>query len=266
MTATSPGIALPAATLAWRDVVRFFRQRSRIVGALASPLLFWVVIGSGIGTSFRPAGDPATSGYLGYFFPGTLVLVVLFTAIFSTISVIEDRREGFLQAVLVSPAPRAGVVLGKLLGGTILGVSQGALFLLVGPIAGVMPEPARWPLVLAVLVLTSFGLTGLGFVIAWSLDSIQGFHAIMNLVLVPLWLLSGALFPPSGASGWIRAIMAANPVTYGVAAVRRTLTDGPFPDDLPTLATSIAVSAAFGAALFAASVAIATRRTGKVGV
>lgn len=262
MTAARGGLWLPAATLWRREVVRFLRQRSRIVGALGSPLLFWLVIGSGIGTSFRPANDPDGAGYLQYFFPGTLVLIVFFTAIFATISVIEDRKEGFLQAVLVAPVPRAAIVLGKILGGSTLALLQGALFLALGPLVGIAPPPAAWPLVLAALTVVAFGLTCLGFLVAWSLDSIQGFHAVMNLLLIPLWLLSGALFPPSGASGWIRAVMAANPVTYGVAAVRRALLPET-PSDAPGLGISFAVAGAFAAAAFAASVALAQRRAGK---
>src|SRR5262245_58755134 len=102
LPAPTPGFLLPVASLWWREVVRFYRQPSRVIGGLASPLLFWVLIGSGLGSSFRPASGPAMN-YLEYFFPGTLALILLFTAIFSTVSVIEDRREGFLQGVLVAP-------------------------------------------------------------------------------------------------------------------------------------------------------------------
>jgi ABC-2 type transport system permease protein len=108
---------LLAMTSLWRrEMVRFLRQRSRVVGALGSPLIFWLLIGSGVGSSFRLSGSDM--GYMEYFFPGTVVLILLFTSIFSTISIIEDRKEGFLQAVLVAPVPRSAFVLGKLLGGT----------------------------------------------------------------------------------------------------------------------------------------------------
>ncbi|HYP54540.1 MAG TPA: ABC transporter permease, partial [Pyrinomonadaceae bacterium] len=129
-------LLLPAASLWWREVVRFYRQRSRWVGVVLSPVLFWAVVGSGLGDSFRAGGDDGRAGYLEYFFPGTLVLTLLFTSIFCMMSVIEDRREGFLLSVLVSPAPRASIGLGKVLGGTTLAVAQGALFLLLAPLAG----------------------------------------------------------------------------------------------------------------------------------
>jgi len=122
-------------------------------------------------------------------------LIVLFTAIFSTISIIEDRHEGFLQSVLVAPISRGALVLGKIAGGTTLAFIQGVLFLCFCPLVGITIHPVSVLYLLLVLLLISFGLTGLGFVLAWRLDSIQGFHAIMNLFLIPLWLLSGALFP-----------------------------------------------------------------------
>ena len=113
----SAGILLPAFTLWWREVVRFYRQRARVVGVIASPLLFWVVLGSGFGTSFRSGQGAGQQNYLDYFYPGVLVMIVLFTAIFTMMSVIEDRNEGFLLSVLVAPVPRAAIVLGKVLGG-----------------------------------------------------------------------------------------------------------------------------------------------------
>jgi ABC-2 type transport system permease protein len=192
--------------LLWREVVRFLRQRQRIVGALGTPLVFWLLIGSGMGS-------------LKYFFPGTVVMILLFTAIFSTISIIEDRREGFLQGVLVSPAPRSAIVMGKMLGGTALAVLQGLLFVLCAPLIGIRMGFSDFLFVLLSLFLISFALTGLGFIIAWKLDSTQGFHAIMNLFLMPMWFLSGALFPMTNAPRWLKAVITFNPLTYGVAAL-----------------------------------------------
>ena len=114
-----------ALTLALREIQRFFRQPARVMAALGTPLLFWLVLGSGLGTSFRPSEGSADGHFLHYFFPGILMLTVMFTAIFSTISIIEDRSAGFLQGVLVSPAPRSAIVLGKVLGGTALALIQG---------------------------------------------------------------------------------------------------------------------------------------------
>ena len=190
----APGLMLPALSLARRELVRFLRQRNRIVGALATPIVFWLLIGGGMGRSFRAAG-PGGASYLQYFFPGTIVMILLFTAIFSTISIIEDRREGFLQSVLVAPVPRMAIVLGKVLGGTTLATIQGLIFLVFAPLVGVHMSLASFLLVVMTVSLVSFALTALGFAIAWPMDSTQAFHAIINLFLIPLWLLSGALFP-----------------------------------------------------------------------
>jgi len=211
---------LPAFTLWWREVVRFYRQRARVAGVILSPLLFWVVIGSGFGTSFRAGDGAGQQHYLDYFFPGALVMIILFTSIFTMMSVIEDRNEGFLLSVLVAPVPRSAIVLGKVLGGTTLATIQGLIFLVFAPLVGIHLTLGSFGLVVLTVFLVSFALTALGFAIAWPMDSTQSFHAIINLFLIPLWLLSGALFPLSGASGWMRALMHINPLTYGVEALR----------------------------------------------
>jgi len=186
----SAGVLLPAFTLWWREVVRFYRQRARVVGVIASPLLFWIVLGSGFGSSFRSGQTAGQQHYLNYFYPGTLVMIILFTAIFTMMSVIEDRNEGFLLSVLVAPVPRAAIVLGKVLGGTTLAAIQGLIFLVFAPLVGVHFTLASFGLIVLTVFLVSFALTALGFAIAWPMDSTQAFHAIINLFLIPLWLLS----------------------------------------------------------------------------
>lgn len=208
-----------------RDVTRFLRQPSRVVGALLTPVIFWFVIGSGLGSSFQ-TGD-AAGGFLPYYFPGSLALIVLFTAIFSTISVIEDRQEGFLQGVLASPAPRIAIVLGKALGSTTLAVFNGLAFLLLLPFSGLSPSAGDVVTAMAYVALLGLALSGLGIMIAWPLRSTQGFHAIMNVALVPMWLLSGALFPATGASGWVQFLMRLNPLTPAVEILRACLTGVP---------------------------------------
>ena len=139
------GIMLPAFTLWWRELVRFYRQRARVVGVIASPLLFWVVIGSGFGSSFRSGDAAGQQHYLDYFYPGALIMIVLFTSIFTMMSVIEDRKEGFLLSVLVAPVPRAAIVLGKVLGGTTLSAIQGLIFLAFAPLVGVHLSVDEFP-------------------------------------------------------------------------------------------------------------------------
>jgi ABC-2 type transport system permease protein len=239
-----------ALALARRETVRFLRQKSRVVGAVAPPLVMWLLVGSGFSGSFR--GDSFS-----FFFPGTVVLVVLFAAIFATISVIEDRREGFLQGVLVAPVPPSAIAFGKVLGGSLLGLLQGLPLLALVPFAGLSADARGLAGAVLVLVLLAFALTSLGFAIAWSLESTQGFHAIMNLFLIPMWLLSGSFFPAEGAPAWLRAAMAVNPLTYGVAALRRAL--GGASASLPGLGLSVAVTAAFAIAMFGAATAVVAR-------
>src|SRR5438128_12303895 len=149
---------LPAATLWQRELVRFWRQKSRVMGMVASPLRFWLLIGYG-------------SNDLARFYSGSLVLTVMFSAIFSTISIIEDRREGFLLSMLVSPAPRTSLVLGKILGSATLGWIQGMIFLVFAPLAQVRLDWWNLLPLAGAVFLVSFTLTALGFVIAWRMDS-----------------------------------------------------------------------------------------------
>src|ERR1700734_3628966 len=259
IAAPSAGLLLPAFTLWWREIVRFYRQKTRVVGVLASPLVFWIVIGSGFGTSFRSGGGPGQQHYLDYFYPGALIMIVLFTSIFTMMSVIEDRKQGFLLSVLVAPVPRSAIVLGKVLGGTTLSAVQGMIFLIFAPFAGVHLGLVQVLLVAVVVFLVSFALTALGFAIAWPMDSTQAFHGIINLFLIPLWLLSGAMFPLSRASGWIRVVMYMNPLTYGVEALRDLL----YPDAVSVfpLSSAIATLTLFSLVMFGLALLMANRRT-----
>ena len=255
----SAGVLLPAFTLWWREIVRFYRQPTRVVGVLASPLVFWLVIGSGFGTSFRSGGGAGQDHYLNYFYPGALIMIVLFTSIFTMMSVIEDRKEGFLLSVLVAPVPRAAIVLGKVLGGTTLSAVQGMIFLIFAPFAGVHLEFVQVLLVGVVVFLVSFALTALGFAIAWPMDSSQAFHGIVNLFLIPLWLVSGALFSLNGASGWLQVIMRLNPLTYGVSALRALMYPGA-ETDFP-LASSITKLLLFSLVMFCLAFMMVNRRS-----
>jgi ABC-2 type transport system permease protein len=242
----------PAITLCWREIVRFVRQRSRVTGAFAQPVVFWVLLGGGLNASFRPPGVPDGTSYVEYFYPGAIALVLLFTAIFSTISVVEDRREGFLQGVLVAPVRRSTVVLGQALGGTALALIQGMLFLLFAPAVGIPLSVLAVLSGIGVMFLMAFSLTSLGLVIAWQMDSTQGFHAIMNLILLPIWLLSGAFFPASGVSPWLGWIMQVNPLTYGMAALRHCLylTYPAGVGETPPLGPSLLIAALFSILTF----------------
>lgn len=241
-------------TLARRELVRFFRQRNRVIGALVQPVMFWALFSAGL-----------RSNNLGFafFFPGTLAMILLFTAIFATISIIEDRREGFMQSVLVSPAPRWAMVLGKILGGAAIAMLQALLFLLLGCLT--LGAPGSGSDVFAAILLmavVAIALTGLGFFLAWRMESTQGFHAIMSVFLFPMWLLSGALFPADPES-WITFLSRFNPLTYGVAGLRHYLHFGDLSmlEGLPSLPTCWAVSILFAIVTVALSWQIAGTRT-----
>ena len=251
-------VLLPAYSLCHREIVRFLRQRHRVVGALATPVVFWVLIGAGMGHSFRGVGAGASGNYLQFFFPGTILMILLFTAIFSTISIIEDRREGFLQSVLVAPVSRMSIVLGKVLGGTVLAFAQATLFLLLAPAVGIRPSLAGFALALLFMLILAFALTALGFCIAWRMNSTQGFHAIMNLFLMPLWFLSGALFPAEGAMGGLKWVMRLNPLSYGLDGLRHAIY---WETGKKGFVTSLTVSVAFAAVLFVLASVIASGRS-----
>lgn len=264
--------------LAWREGVRLLRQRGRIMGALATPVLLWLAIGVGLNDTFAAdtlqnggpgrhgstlaatGQDQAAIGYLEYFYPGMVLMMVLFTAIFSTISVIEDRREGFLQAVLVSPASRGAIVMGKVLGGAGVAALQGVALIaawpLVGPFPGIPAMLGAAVLVFAIAV----GLTALGLCFAWRMDSAAAYHGVMSLVLMPMWLLCGAVFPLATA-GPLKPLMYLNPLTYGYAALATLMHGG---SGLAGVAPSVAlpVTAALLVAVLALAIRIAGRTRG----
>jgi len=253
--ARAPAEWSTVAVLWKRELKRVVRQRSRLVGALGQPLIFWVVIGGGFAGTFRLPGSGV--GYLEYFFPGVVAMVVLFTSIFGAMSLIEDRREGFLQAVLAGPGSRTSVALGKILGGATVAFLQAAAFALLAPLSGFTLARIAWLPLFAILALSSVGLAALGFALAWIVESTQGYHAVVSLLLVPLWVVSGAMFPATGPV--LSSLMRADPVAYAVDGVRFALYGLAAPSSATlgvSFAADLAVTAAFalGATVLAALV------------
>jgi daunorubicin resistance ABC transporter membrane protein len=244
--------------LARRDLVRFFRQPSRLLGALGQPVIFWLVIGGGFAGTFRMPGSDVP--YLAYFYPGVVLMVVLFASIFTTASVIEDRHRGFLQSVQAAPGSRAALVVGKSLGSAAVALTQAALFLALAPLAGFPWTSIHWPLLIAALALAAVALAALGFAVAWALDNVQGYHAIQMTVLVPLWVVSGAMFPPPATRPVLAALLRANPLAHAVSATRRALAGASAPGALPgSAARDLAVCALFAACALALAVLAARR-------
>ncbi len=242
-------------TLAQRELVRFFRQRNRVIGAMVQPIMFWGLFSAGFrGNGLGPA----------FFFPGTIAMILLFTAIFATISIIEDRREGFLQSVLVAPAPRWAMVLGKILGGSAIAMLQALLFLVLGWLTlDLTSSPLEVLLAVALMTVIAVALTSLGFLIAWRMESTQGFHAIMSVFLFPMWLLSGAMFPAEEGT-WLTLLSRFNPLTYGVAGLRHYFHfegSSVAMNALPNLSVCWLVTIVFAAIMFALAWRIADTRT-----
>ena len=254
---------LGAGTLWWREITRFRRQRSRVIGSFLQPLVFWLLLGAGLKASFRPAGMPPAMDYFEYLYPGFITLVLLFTAIFATISTVEDRREGFLQSVLVAPISRPTIVMGQALGSTTLAWVPSCIFLVLAPLAGISLSIGGAIVAAAMMAVIAFALTCIGLVIAWRIESTQGFHAIMNLILIPIWLLSGAFWPVSGAPALLQWTMRLNPLTYGVAALREALYMGQpgGAGSLPNFAISCAVAIVFAAVMYVLAARVARGAT-----
>jgi len=240
--------------LAGREIIRFLRQPNRVAGSIGQPLLFWLFLGSGFSPTFDAPGLEGVT-YMQYFLPGVLMMLMLFASIFSSITIIEDRDQGFLQGVLVAPVPRVAIVLGKVGGGAALAVGQSLILLVAAPFVGLVPGWGGLALILGAFVLSALGFTTLGFAVAWGMRSTSGFHAVMMVFLMPLWLLSGALFPVATAPGWLYALMIVNPVTHALRLVRLPfhMTPGELAAD-PAYLAALAVTAAWLAVCLGLSV------------
>ncbi len=200
-----------------REMRRFARQPSRVVASVGTPALVWLFLSSGFADSMS-VGD-VEGGYAEFAVPGIATMVVLFSTIFASISLIQDRQAGLLQAVIVSPSSSFAVATSKALAGSVLATAQAGLVLLAAFAVGDPAGITGFGLALLACFAASIGLTCLGLALAWWVNSTSGFHGVMNLVLMPLWLLSGAVFPVEGASGWLGVVVRLNPVHHANEAV-----------------------------------------------
>ena len=226
-------------TIWLRDFKAFFRERGRMIGMIGQPLLYLLILGPGIASGLTLNQAPGV-GYLQFMFPGIMAMSVLFTSMFSAISIIWDREFGFLKAVLVAPVPSWAVAVGKILGGATIAVLQSMILLLVAPLAGIRPSPLMVVNVLLLCLLIGVAVTSLGTAIAARMRSVQSFQIIMNLLVMPLYFLSGAMFPLASAPPWMRTLMVLDPLTYGVDALRNlVLTRTTLPAASATLAVLV---------------------------
>ena len=206
-----------------RELIRFWQDRMRIVVALVQPVLFLFVLGTGL-SSLTSAGAGGVD-LRTFMFPGVLAMSVMMPAMFSAGSIVFDREYGFLREMLVAPVSRSAIVVGKCLGGALVSTCQGLLVLALAPVVGISYS-AGWMLaVVAQLVVLSFTLTAFGVLAAGRIKSFQGFMALVNMIMMPMLFLSGAMFPLSGLPLWLQGLTHVNPLTYAVDAVRRTVFD-----------------------------------------
>jgi ABC-2 type transport system permease protein len=204
-----------------REIKRYVRSRAMIVASLGQPLLYLLVLGFGLGPVFQRAGN---GSYIQFVAPGVVGMSVLFTSVFSGIGLLWDRQFGFLKETLVAPVPRVTVMIGKTLGGATVATIQGLLVLVICLIAGF--RPVNWitlPLALVFMIMTAIVFAGLGVAIGSVLQDIQGMQLIMNFLVLPIFFLSGALFPLTGLPSVLSVITRIDPLTYGIDGLRSIL-------------------------------------------
>jgi len=208
-------------TLWLREIKKYFRSKSRIIGSLGQPILFLVVLGFGLGPTFKAAGQ---GDYIQFLVPGIISMSILFLAIFSGISVIWDRQFGFLKETLVAPVPRWQIMLGRTLGGATVAVLQGLIVFAISFLAGFkFANFPALPVTFVFMALIALIFTALGTAIASVLEDMHGFQLIMNFLVMPIFFLSGALFPLTGLPKILAIIVRFNPLAYGVDGLRGTL-------------------------------------------
>jgi len=246
-------------TIWYRDVLRFARDRTRIVASLGQPLLFLFVFGGGLSPAMSGLGGGQVD-FTAFLFPGIIAMAVLFTAIFSAVSIVWDREVGFLKEVLVAPVSRTAVALGKVAGGSTVAMLQGVIILVLAPLVGVSLSLGQIVVLIALILLTAATMTSLGVMIAARMRSMEGFQMMMNFVLMPMFFLSGALFPLRGVPLWMEWLANINPMTYGVDPIRQVALQGTVPDfamdmvRLHPIALDVVILAAFWLAMLVPAV------------
>jgi len=210
--------------VAYRELLRFVSERSRLFSSFAMPLLFLVIFGAGfnriIGT-MTPGVD-----FIQFMYPGIIAMTVLMNSVMSGLSVVWDREFGFLKEILVAPLGRSGIVLGKALGSAAVAIMQGIIMLILAPVLGISVTPMLVIKLIPTLFVISVSLSGLGILIASRMRSQQGFQIIVQIIIMPLIFLSGVFFPVNNVPAWLEVISKINPLTYGVDAIRQLFLGG----------------------------------------
>ncbi len=215
-----------------RDVIKFFRDRARLLGSFAMPFMFLVIFGSGIsGAISSMFSTPGTASvlesfdYVSYMFPGIIAMTVFTTAIFSALSVVQDKEDGYMREILVSPVSRTQVAIGKILGGSTVASMQGLLMLVFVPFIGVDLTLDILVRLIPAIFLVAFTLSSIGLLFASRLKSAEGFQAVVQVIVFPMLFLSGAFFPLNGMPEWMNVLVKVNPLTYGVDLFKKIVLD-----------------------------------------
>jgi len=210
----------PVYVICLREFKKFFREKSRLLGTLARPVLWLFVVGNGMGSLIKPH---LGFSYLQFIFPGMIGMTILFSSIFSSISIVWDREFGFMKEMLVAPISRLSIVIGKTISGTLISVAQAVIILVLIPFLGIDLTVQQFFEVVAVAMLVSFCITSLGILIAARLTSFDGFNIIMNFLVMPMLFLSGAMYPVTSMPSALRHLTLINPLTYGIDAFKHVL-------------------------------------------
>src|SRR5437660_3539441 len=222
--------SLRAIYIIWyRDILRYWRDRWRLVASLAQPLLFLIVFGSGLSSALGRGGLFGSRGglsYVQFMYPGIIGMSILFTAIFGAMSIVWDREFGFLKEVLVAPIDRWAVAVGKALGGTTQAMIQGLILLVLAPFVGVKLSVLTVLAIVPLAAVLAFGLASFGVMLASMMKSLQGFQVVMNFLMMPMFFLSGALFPLTGLPVWMTVLTRLDPASYGIDPIRRVVLSG----------------------------------------
>jgi len=217
------GDEIRAVRVVWlRELLRLWRTRARFIGGLAQPILFLFIMGTGLSPLFRGSQN-SDFDFRTFMFPGILAMSILFTALFSSISIVWDREFGFLREMLVAPVRQGSILIGKCLGGTTIATAQGAVMLAFAGVVGIPYSPLLLVVLLLEMALAAFAISALGLMIAARIREMEGFQVVMQFLTMPMFFLSGALFPLSGLPAWLSWLTKVDPLTYAVDPMRRAV-------------------------------------------
>ncbi len=252
-----------------REMIRYWRVKTRLVSSLAMPILWLVLFGSGMKSTLSLGGGDAGFDFIQFLFPGVIGMSILFTSIFSVMSIVLDRQFGFLKEVLVAPVSRTSIAFGKILGGSTTAMVQGTIMLLLAPFVGISLSVGMFFALIPVMFLSAFMLTSIGLVVASRMKTTEGFQMIMNFIMMPMFFLSGALFPLTNLPGWMEFLAKINPASYAIDLIRQvtfTFIDIPSPvlDSLilelfgtkVTILADIGIVVGFGIVMLSVGVAL----------